>query len=271
VKTYSNQLRFVLPVALLLALQGLMGQAAEIGLSHGEKFTYHIGWGIFGRAGDITVTASELDDGEGLQTRIRTTTSTRGFIRALYPFDGQADMFYDTNSGRFIRATAQTSTRSKETNADIAFDYDSAQANYTDHIREERSLSLPIPENNPADFITTLIQTRSWDLKLGESRKVSVLFDDEFYELVITAEAEEIIKTSWGKKRTLVLVPRMETEPKGMFKRGGEVRVWVSQEEDHLPVRFEVKLKVGTGMAVLTDYQNAPPTPSVGPPVEEKF
>jgi len=79
-----------------------------------KKFTYHIGWGIFGRAGDITVTASEQDDGEGLQTRIRTTTSTRGFIRALYPFDGQADMFYDTNSGRFIRATAQTSTRSKE-------------------------------------------------------------------------------------------------------------------------------------------------------------
>jgi len=85
-----------------------------------------------------------------------------------------------------------------------------------------------------------------------------VLFDDEFYELVITAEAEETIKTRWGEKRTMVLVPRMETEPKGMFKRGGEVRVWVSQEEDHLPVRFEVKLKVGTGMAVLTDYQRTP-------------
>ena len=269
-KPYSNQFRLVLPFALLLAWPGLMGHAAEIGLSHGEKFTYHIGWGIFGRAGDITVTASEQDDGEGLQTRIRTTTSTRGFIRALYPFDGQADMFYDTNSGRFIRATAQTSTRSKETNADIAFDYDSAQANYTDHIREERSLNLPIPENNPADFITTLIQTRSWDLKLGESRKVSVLFDDEFYELVITAEAEETIKTRWGEKRTMVLVPRMETEPKGMFKRGGEVRVWVSQEEDHLPVRFEVKLKVGTGMAVLTDYQRTPKPAPAGAPTIDK-
>jgi hypothetical protein len=40
-----------------------------------------------------------------------------------------------------------------------------------------------------------------------------------------------------------------------MFKRGGEVRVWVSQDDDQLPMRFEVKMKVGTGLAVLTDYE----------------
>jgi hypothetical protein len=40
-----------------------------------------------------------------------------------------------------------------------------------------------------------------------------------------------------------------------MFKRGGEIRVWVSNDELRLPLRFQVKEAVGTAMAILTDYQ----------------
>ena len=84
---------------------------------------------------------------------------------------------------------------------------------------------------------------------------VSVLFDDEFYELTITVDREEILKTKWGNKPALVLIPRMQGEPKGMFKKGGEIKIWVSNDELRLPLRFEVKVAVGTAMAILTDYQ----------------
>ncbi|MGC4071752.1 MAG: DUF3108 domain-containing protein [Nibricoccus sp.] len=50
-------------------------------------------------------------------------------------------------------------------------------------------------------------------------------------------------------------MPIMEKEPKGMFKRGGTVRVWISQDDKHLPVKLEVSLKYGTGTAWLTDYK----------------
>jgi hypothetical protein len=53
----------------------------------------------------------------------------------------------------------------------------------------------------------------------------------------------------------------MEKEPKGMFKRGGTVRVWISQDEKHLPVKLEVSMKYGTGTAWLTHYH--PPTSPV--------
>ena len=42
--------------------------------------------------------------------------------------------------------------------------------------------------------------------------------------------------------------------PKGMFKRGSTVRVWISQDEQHLPVRFKVDFKFGAGTATLTEY-----------------
>ena len=62
----------------------------------------------------------------------------------------------------------------------------------------------------------------------------------------------EDLETSFGRFHTLVLEPRMDkTPPKGMFKRGSSVRVWISQDERHLPVRFEVEFKMGTGVATL--------------------
>jgi hypothetical protein len=46
----------------------------------------------------------------------------------------------------------------------------------------------------------------------------------------------------------------METNPRGLFKKGGSVRVWISRDERHLPVMFEVSMGFGTGTAELAQY-----------------
>lgn len=231
-----------------------MVSARELALTDGEHFNYRLSWGLFGHAGELEISAEAVSDEPETRTRITMLTSTRGFIRALYPFDGKAQSIYDNMSGQLLEATATTMTPTKETNAIITLDYAKAEADYVDRLRPDRSLKVAIPERTPADFITTMIQTRNWDLDVGEKKRVAVLFDDEFYELEITAEKEETIKTPWGAKRVLMLVPRMPENPKGMFRKGGEVRVWISRDETRLPLRFQVKLGIGTALAILTDY-----------------
>jgi hypothetical protein len=113
------------------------------------------------------------------------------------------------------------------------------------------------------DLITSLVNARSWNIKVGEKRPLCVLFDDEFYDLEITAERIESIATPWGRQNALLLVPRMEVNPKGMFRRGGSVRIWLSESEPRLPLRLEVSVAVGTAVASLTEYQ--PPTNADSP------
>jgi hypothetical protein len=48
-----------------------------------------------------------------------------------------------------------------------------------------------------------------------------------------------------------------------MFRRGSTVRVWIAQDAHHLPVKFEVEFKIGTGTAMLESYQ-PPPNSSEG-------
>ena len=239
-------------------------------LRPGESLTYHVGWGVLGHAGDMKIIAtSDIVDGQP-RTRVTTSSATQGFVRFLYRFDGEARMWFDPVDGRLTAASATTEAKKSKTNASITFNYAKHEASYVDHLRPERTGPRALPDGLPMDMVTALIQTRAWALTPGQSRDVLVLLDDDFYPLQITAEREETISTPTGDRKAVLLIPRMIGTPKGMFRRGGEVRVWVSADDSRLPLRFEVKVKVGTAYAVLSAYeppteQRPPAQPSASP------
>ncbi|ATC62794.1 hypothetical protein CMV30_01770 [Nibricoccus aquaticus] len=244
---------FLLSLTTLVCSAAL--RAAPISFGDGERFNFRVSWGLFSEAAEITI-AARAEQSAGLsQIRVTTTTATRGMIRKLYSFDGRAESVFDSTDGRMLAAVASTSTKKKKTHAMAVFDYTAANVRYEDYLRPHRSLNIPLPAGQPMDLITSLIESRAWNLKVGDRRPTTVMFDDEFYDLTLVAEKIERVETPTGTYDTLVIVPLMEKDPKGMFKRGGTVRVWISQDEKHLPVKLEVSLKYGTGTAWLTDYR----------------
>lgn len=237
-------------LVLLLALMPLLPPAARaVALRDGESLTYRIGWGVFQNVAEIKIAAARRP--EGIQ--VITTTETRGFINALYSFTGTAELNFD-QTDRLTSAVARTFSKRRDTHASLLLHHDDARATYTDHLRPERSAELEMPPGQPLDFITSLVQARAWDLSVGQSHPALVIFDDDFYQLTITAEALETISTPQGRLSALRLVPTMEGEPRGLFRRGGRIAVWISDDGTRLPVRFEVAVAVGTATATLVDY-----------------
>lgn len=248
---------------LLLALGAalaLRAPAAETpsllqALHPGEVFHYKVAWAVLPGAGEITIAVSDdvLDGAKRL--KVATTTRTRGLARLFMKFEATGESYFDEQTGRCVLLHELSHVKKKTSEHYVTFDYERRTALYTPGNWTTESRELTMPEGRPTDLITQLISTRAWHLQPGEKRDALVLFDDEFYELTIHAERFETITTPLGSFRTLVLAPRMEkTPPKGMFKRGSAVRVWISQDERHLPVRFEVEFSVGTGTATLTHY-----------------
>jgi hypothetical protein len=245
---------FFLSLLLLAAGRPLRATPA---LGDGESLTYRVGWGIFFGAGEIKISAKAAPPEDGhLRLDVTTTTSTRSIARALFTFDARADALFDVHTGRLLSTNESSKSDTKKTKSSIVFDYAKSTASYVNEINPDRTTTLAMPAGEPLDLIMSLIQTRAWNLKPGETRDALVIFDDEFYELTIHAEGYEEVRTPLGTFNTLVLVPRMEkTPPKGMFKRGTGVRVWISQDERHLPVKFLVEFKFGSGVATLVNYQ----------------
>jgi hypothetical protein len=232
---------------------------AQTALQPGEELTYSVRWAVLPTAGQIRIAAAETEAGGTPQLNITMHTETRGLARSLMAFQADSESTFDRQSGRLVALRESSVARAKRSDYSLRFDYESRQALFTGQSAAARAIELP--DGDPADLITTLMKTRLWDIRPGESRDVLVSFRDDFYELTIHARRVETVKTPLGSFETLVLEPRMEkTPPKGMFKRGGNVRVWVSRDSARLPVKFEVEMKVGTGVATLVKY--TPPATS---------
>ena len=245
-------------IALLFILFAtpLLAEAdSPVALGDGETLKYRVRWGLFAGAGEIVVNARESETAGLPQVNVTTRTSTRGFVRSLYVFDGDGECIFDARDGRLLAIKAASTTSKRSTRSMAVFDYAKQSVQYVDYTRPERNLQMELPEGNPMDLITCLVQTRTWDMKPGDRSPATVMFDRDFYEITVIAEGYEKVRTPLGEFDALVLVPTMEKNPKGMFKRGGRVRVWISQDKLRLPVKFEVAMKVGTGVAVLTEYR----------------
>ena len=242
-------------IIILLSTVSVIGSAAPLAIQPGEKFVYRLAWGPFRKAATLEIVADLDPQSTEATTRVTSHTATRGMIRALYPFDGWGQFFYAPESGQLLEAKAWTESSSKKTNASMTVDYDAMTADYVDHLRPHRSLEIDIPPEQAFDFLTTLMQTRNMELAVGREISVPVFFDDELYPLVITVEDREEIKTPMGKMPALLLVPRMVENPRGMFEDGGEIKIWVSDDEWRIPLKFEVKVAVGTAMALLMEHR----------------
>lgn len=231
--------------------------AAELAFRDGEKLTYRVSWAIVPGAGEITVSATRATNAPHLV--VTTTTTTRRLARMLLPFDAEETCIFDLENGHLLSLRETSVQREKRTETAVTFDHDRREATYSGPKSVGKPQLLRMPDGEPTDLIMGLLQTRTWNLAPGGSREALVLFANDFYELTVRHAGTEEVRTPLGTFRTAVLEPRMErTPPKGMFKRGSTVRVWIAEDPRHLPVKFEVEFKIGKGTAVLESY--TPPT-----------
>ena len=230
----------------------------------GEELQYRVAWALLPGAGEIRLSAERQEDPAGPRLRVVTQTRTLGLARMLLPFEARATADFTLADGRLRWLREETRQRGEQRAHQVVFDYPAGLALWTADDTSGATRALPLPPGEPSDMILGLLRTRDWNLEPGGQRDALVLFNDEFYELTIHCTGRETVETPLGRFITRVLEPRMErTAPKGMFRRGGTVRVWIADDRWRLPVRFTVEFKVGRGVATLTGHR---PPPTDAPP-----
>ncbi len=126
---------------------------------------------------------------------------------------------------------------------------------FTDHGAGE-SHSLAVPPGT-LDLITAFYATREMELQVGKIYEISVVDNYRAYDLLIEVLARETRPTYFGKQTpTVIIRPLLRT--KGVFKRDGAMRIWLTEDSRHLPVRVETKVSIGSIHADLIALSNDP-------------
>lgn len=220
----------------------------------GETFTYRVSWAVFWGAGRIVIAAHDNTLNGTPVVRVTVDTSSRGLVRAFYSYDDRAEAVVNKATGQIISARDKSSGGKDASDSETTFDYAKRTVTHVNRARPDRSGTFELPPGDPIDLISCLIDTRTWDVKPGDKRAALVYFDRDVYPVTLTAEAYETVTTSLGTFKTLRLVPRMEHNPKGIFARGGSIRVWVSQGQPKLPVKMQLQLHLGTATLTLIKH-----------------
>jgi hypothetical protein len=107
------------------------------------------------------------------------------------------------------------------------------------------------------DVLSTMYYVRNINyekMQPGDKIPFSIFLDDQVYNLYIRYVGKEIIKTRYGKFHAIKIKPLLI---KGTLFQGGEkMTVWISDDANHIPVRVESPISVGSVKVDMMDFQN---------------
>lgn len=107
------------------------------------------------------------------------------------------------------------------------------------------------------DVISALYYARNIDFnkyKPNDKITFSMYLDDKIYEIYIRYMGKEEVDTRFGKFRAIKFKPLLL---KGTAFTGGEqMTVWVSDDENKIPLRIDSPISVGSIKVDMIDYKN---------------
>jgi len=134
-------------------------------------------------------------------------------------------------------------------------DSDFAIFNYKIKKVSSKKGSLKIPANIQ-DVISAIYYSRTLNIKnakAGDMFPLSVYLDGEIYPLKIKYVGKEIVKTDIGKVHAVKVIPMVIADR--VFKDEEGLELWVSDDENKVPLRVKAELAVGSIKVDLTEYK----------------
>ncbi len=181
--------------------------------------------------------------------KIDINAKTSGVFDFFSPVRDNWGTYYDTTSllpQRFYRYIREGRFRKNEI---LYFHHDRDSVTVNKLHKEtkvlEKTEEYAIP-HNVQDMVTGYYYLRSIDfnkLKIGEIITIKTFFDEKEQPFRVKFTGREVIKTKFGKVKSVVLVPIIEKD--SLFEEDNTLKVWLSDDLNKVPLKFQAKIYVG--------------------------
>ena len=214
-----------------------------------EDFRYAISlWGI--PAGHATMATEQLVTADGLPARrLVTTIRSNDFISAFFPVRNHVDSLVDLRTMLPRRLVFQRREGGRHERFAVTFD---RIANQVTVLKDGKSSVHDIPPGTHGPLSCLYFLRTMPNLVPGSSVYLNIHHDRKNYKVEVKIEAIESISGPWGEVETIRLLAIMPF--RGIFLNEGNIRIWVTNTPERVPVKMEARVIVGSATAVLEGW-----------------
>ena len=220
----------------------------------GEWLKFKMSYSNFLTAGYSTIAVEEIVHNEKEAYHITGIGKSSGFVSLFFKVrdDYQSFMYKESlQPYRFIRKINEGGYKKDK---EILFDYETDEAIVKNH-KHNTVNKYPI-SSNIQDMLSTLYFLRNLkikELKIGDEIELQLFFDQEINNFKLHFLGREIIKTKYGKVKSLKFRPMVQAGR--VFKEQESVTVWISDDKNKIPLRIKASLAVCSLRAELDEFK----------------
>ncbi len=220
----------------------------------GEWFKFRVHYGII-NAGYATLEVKEAVKKNKKVFHVIGKGQTTGMSRFFFKVEDLYESYIDKVTGNPYQFVRKIDEGGYKKNQEGFFNHTSDQVLVKDYKRNtEKKFSIP---NNTQDIMSAFYYLRNHPsvnkLKIGEAIAIDMFFDDETTKFRLKLIGREDINTKFGIVSTMVFRPLVQTGR--IFKEEESLTVWISDDNNKIPIRIKASLVVGSIKADLDGFR----------------
>jgi hypothetical protein len=205
-----------------------------------QTLTYSVDWRVF--PAGTAVLHFETD---GDREKITAGAETSGAINLLFHVSDHFQSTIDLTHGCSYGFDKQTVEGRRQVNSTLRIDYAASKLIWDEKnlvTGKTRHMETPV-QGCLTDLLSGIYYTASQNLVVGQSFVIPLADALHTVPVTMKVEGREEVKTPLGTFKTIRVQP---TAAAGVVKNRGNIWIWYTDDERHLPVQMRARLFWGT-------------------------
>ena len=250
---FETMKKNILFIAALILSLGIFSQENPPAFKGGEWLKYEMSYSGFLTAGSAILEVKEetLNGKEVYHTTGKGWTS--GMIKWFFKVDDVYQSYFDKDSIKPYVFKRKIDEGGYKKDRNTTFNYDTNTALVQDFIKQKDTV---VAFKNVQDMLSSFYYLRNKDLsnlKKNESVQIDMFMDSQIYPFKLKFLGTEVLKTDFGKVKTLKFRPLVQSGR--VFKAEESVTIWITDDNNKIPIKMKADLAVGSLRAELEAYK----------------
>lgn len=205
-----------------------------------QTLSYAVDWRVF-PAGVV----SFHQEADGNMQRVSVTADTMGAVNLLFRVSDRFQSSFNRETGCSEGFSKQLIEGRRQVNSDLKFSYAQSKAVFTEKnlisgIRKHQEVAIP---PCVTDSLSAIFYAASQPMTVGQSFQFPLADAMKTVPVTMKVEGREEVKTPAGTFQTLRVEP---TADAGVVKNRGNIWIWYTDDERHIPVQMRARFFWGT-------------------------